>query len=271
MIVGEKMASDAVIRLERLADLPDDPMARADAIRRQASRTTLVLLGGGIGLVISLQPMWTLDFDHRALFFPMQLWLAGALAGTWWSHRYVARSVPPPQGPRVAKVYRRRLTDYLMPSELVVLIWAGLVALCAAAAGAVAIAVGEPDRHLGVLLTSSAAGGLLIWFAALLVLRRTLSASRPAGSESSFRWQEAERSQLLRDLLLLGVFGGFSVTTTTMPVLFGDMSDQYPDGVIWAVAPLLLGTYILTPWVMMIGWKAKAWRRMPAQLEDATT
>jgi hypothetical protein len=56
-----------------------------------------------------------------------------------------------------------------------------------------------------------------------------------------------------------------------MPVLAGDMSDEYPNGVIWAVGPVLLGTYILMPWVMMIGSKAKAWRRMPAQLEDATS
>jgi hypothetical protein len=51
VIVGTKMASDAVIRRERLVDLPDDPTARADATRRQASRNALVLLGGGIGLL----------------------------------------------------------------------------------------------------------------------------------------------------------------------------------------------------------------------------
>jgi hypothetical protein len=34
---------------------------------------------------------------------------------------------------------------------------------------------------------------------------------------------------------------------------------------------VLLGTYILMPWVMMIGSKAKAWQRMPAQVEDATS
>jgi hypothetical protein len=49
------------------------------------------------------------------------------------------------------------------------------------------------------------------------------------------------------------------------------MSEKYPDGAVWAVGPVLLGTYILMPWVMMIGWKTKAWRRMPAQLEDATS
>jgi hypothetical protein len=271
VIVGKKMASDTVTRRERLADLPDDPTARADAIRRQASRNTLVRLGGGIGLVLSLQPMWMLGFDHRAWFFPMQWSLAGALAGTWWSHRYTLRSAPRPEGPRVAQVHRRRLRDYLLRGELVVLMWSGLAAFCAAAAGVAAIAVGGSDRKLGVLLTSNAAGGLLIWFASLLVQRRTLAESQPAGSQSSFRWEEAERSQLLRDLLILGVFGGFSVTITTMPVLSGDMSDKYPHGVIWAIEPLLVGGYILVPWVTMIGQQAKAWRRMPAQLEDATS
>jgi hypothetical protein len=157
-----------------------------------------------------------------------------------------------------------------MPSELVGLTWSGLTALCAAAAGVVAIAVGGPERDFGFLLTSAGAGGLLIWLAALLVQRRTLSASQPTGSESSFRWREAERAQLLRELLLVGVFGSLSVTVTTMPVLLGDMSDKYPDGVVWAVGPVLLGSYVLAPCLMMIGSKAKAWRRMPAQLEDAT-
>jgi hypothetical protein len=271
VIVGKKMASDAVIRRERLADLPDDPAARADAIRRQASRNTLVLISAGVGAVLGLQPMWMLDFDFRAWFIPMQLWLAGGLAGTWWSHRYALRSAARPEGLRVAQVHRRRIGDYLMPGELVVLMWSGLAASCAAAAGVVAIAVGGSDRESGVLLTSSAASGLLIWFAALLVQRRTLAVSQPAGSESSFRWEEAERSQLLRDLLMLSVFGGFTVTVTTMPVLFGDMSEKYPDGVVWAVGPVLLGTYLLMPWAMWIGSKAKAWRRMPAQLEDATS
>jgi hypothetical protein len=269
VIVGKKMASATVTRRERLADLPDDPTARADAIRRQSSRNTLVLLGGGLGAVLSLQPMWMLDFDHLAWFIPMQLWLAGGLAGTWWSHRYALRSAPRPEGPRVAQVHRRRLRDYLLRGELVVLMWSGLATFCAAAAGVVAIAVGGSDRKLGVLLTSSATGGLVIWFAALLVQRRTLAASQPAGSESSFRWEEAERTELLRDLVLLGVFDAISVTVTTVPVLFGDMSEKYPDAVVWAVAPVLLGTYILTPWAAMIGSKAKAWRRMPTQLEDA--
>jgi hypothetical protein len=49
------------------------------------------------------------------------------------------------------------------------------------------------------------------------------------------------------------------------------MSEKYPDGVVWAVAPVLLGIYILMPLVTMIGSKVKAWRRMPAQLEDATS
>jgi hypothetical protein len=107
-----------------------------------------------------------------------------------------------------------------------------------------------------------------IWFASLLVQRRTLAESQ---SESSFRWEEAERSQLLRDLLILGVFGGFSVTVATMPVLSGDMSEKYPHGVIWAIEPVLLSCYLLVPWVTMIGQQAKAWRRVPGQLEDATS
>jgi hypothetical protein len=70
---------------------------------------------------------------------------------------------------------------------------------------------------------------------------------------------------------MLSVFGGFSVTVTTMPVLSGDLSEKYPDGVVRAVGPVLLGTYLVMPWAMWIGSTAKAWRRMPAQLEDATS
>jgi hypothetical protein len=56
VIVGKKMASDAVIRRERLADLPDDPAARANAIHRSglaafcaAAGVVAIAVGGSAG------------------------------------------------------------------------------------------------------------------------------------------------------------------------------------------------------------------------------
>ena len=64
MIVGKKMASDAVIRRERLADLPDDPeVARCLALRRALGlpcgpSSPALVAGDGSPIPASELPLW---------------------------------------------------------------------------------------------------------------------------------------------------------------------------------------------------------------------
>jgi uncharacterized membrane protein len=247
-----RLAVREVERWIRSGGLPDDPDARAESVLRQTRRNAAMAAGMLAGLALGVCALLLAGDRWDIWGYAIALEVAGGGAAVWFAHLRTLRS-DERTSPRVASLRPRRLTDYLTTTELAAQV--GMQALPLFALGCSVAVFADGDRGAGLRLLAGAVAGAA-WFAVvLLAQRRALAASRPAGSELEMRWQEANRAQMLRDLLAVAMAGAWALGGL---VAFGnviDDPDRYPDAVA-RVVPWVLGAASV---VMVLVLLAGAW------------
>lgn len=233
-----RLAVREVERWIRRGGLPDDPAARAESVLRQTRRNAAMAVGMLAGFALGVGAL-LIAGDHWDIWgYAIALEVAGGGAGVWLAHLRTLQN-DGRTSPRVASLRPRRLTDYLTSTELAAQFGMQALPLFALACSVVVFADG--DRGAGLRLLTGALTGAA-WFAVVLpAQRRALAASRPAGSALEMSWQEANRAQMLRDLLAVATSGAWALGGL---VAFGnviDDPDRHPDAVA-RVVPWVLGT-----------------------------
>jgi len=102
-------------------------------------------------------------------------------------------------GPRLAALRPRRLSDYLSPIEIAIYQGCVVVPLVGAALGLVVLGTNDHPAR-GWILIASGLAGVVVWAIGLLLTRTVLGVNQSSGREAELRWQEALRATTLRDI-----------------------------------------------------------------------
>lgn len=255
----------------RRSELRLPPGERAEVVaRRLGHRTTAGALGMSLAL---LGPALLLPGDlvvgRLELGVPLLLGAGflGAAVGTA-AHTLLLARRPATAGPRVARPRDVSLADYVSPLER----WSTVVAVSLAPVlAAVALLVprvpGASEPDLGLVLTAAVLPPLAL-AAALVVCRLVLALPQPATSSLELAWDDALRSQSLRDVLTVPLYAGLMGTV----LLAAHTAMSLPDRLASLAVPVVvLGAMLLLGLLLVVTLASRPWRHARRRLWPDST
>ncbi|MBB5836127.1 hypothetical protein [Kribbella italica] len=264
-VFRKKSAKAEVDRLVQRGGLPPEPELVAGALRWHERRqgvlvggTLIGVLVGGAIIVLADQALEIDLVASDGLDVRLLTWMlaAAAAAGgvTSLLHSYRSVLAVRDDGPRIAALRQRRLTDYLSPVEVAVHYSAVLLPLVAVALGLVVL--GSDDHpSSGWILIVSGLMAVPLCVAGLWLQRLALEVNQTSSGEAELRWQEALRAATLRDLGV-GVVSVSWLLGASVPLSF-----EWPSDVPGFVEPIAAGLFVLAMAALCVVWSIAASRR----------
>jgi hypothetical protein len=260
-----KMAKTEVDRLVTRGGLPPEPELVESALHWYERRQAVLLLGLLVGvlaagaIVVLAYLGMDMGFETGAVIDVRLLtWLvaaaaaAGGIATLGLSYRTVRASRT--DGPRMAALRPRRLSDYLSPIEIG--IHYGSIVLPLAAIGLGIVVLGSNDKPVrGWILIGSGLAAIPLCAVGAALQRMALRVNQPSGREAELHWQEALRATTLRDL------GSSMVTVSWLLGASIPMSFQWPADVPAFAEPLSEVLFLVAVGLMCVMWGVAASRR----------
>ncbi|MEV5967709.1 hypothetical protein AB0L70_38435 [Kribbella sp. NPDC051952] len=260
-----KMAKTEVDRLVARGGLPPERDLVESALKWYERRQAVLLLGllagtlaGGAIVVLAYVGM-DIGFETGAVIDVRLLtWMvaaasaAGGIATLGLSYRTVRASRI--DGPRMAALRPRRLSDYLSPIEIA--IHYGSLVLPLVAVGLGIVVLGSNDKPVrGWILIGSGLAAVPLWAVGAALQRMALRVNQPSGRQAELHWQEALRATTLRDL------GSSMITVSWLLGASIPMSFQWPADAPAFAEPLSEVLFLVAVGLMCVMWGVAASRR----------
>lgn len=237
-----KAAQREVDRRVERAGLPGDRDLVEAALEWYRRRQEILILGVLAGVLVGGAAVVLVHLGIDLGFVPgtaldtrLFTWLLAAMAAfggfATLINGYRTVRAARSDGPRLAALRPRKLSDYLSPIEIAIYGGCVVLPLVGAALGVVVLGTNErPGR--GWILIGSGLAGVVVWAIGLLLTRTALRVNQPSGREAELRWQEAFRATTLRDI------GSAVLTVAWLLGAAMPMSFEWPSDVPGYVEPL---------------------------------